>query len=521
MHVREQAISNRETRIREREKITREHDVAVTAREMVTREHDVAVTEREKAVQLREEALRALGEVEAARLAREQLMIQLRDANERLVAATLRADELLEQAVAAGAIARESAVVEAEGRRRAEALAAELRASEELLRASERKALANNRAKDEFLAMLGHELRSPLAPMLLALDLIAMDTTDAHKREHTIIERQVKLIVQLVDDLLDVSRSMSGKIELRRQPIELADVVSRAVEIASPLIEAKGHVLTIEIPERGLTVDGDVLRLTQVVANLLTNAAKYTPPKGAIAVLGERRGASALLRVRDTGIGISKQMLPRIFDLFAQEHQPADRAPGGLGLGLSIVRSLVTLHGGTVTANSEGLGHGSELVLELPRLLLGSETAASKTASPVSAAAIEPRKILVVDDNRTVADLTSIALTRLGYDVRVAFDGTSALSSVKDFVPEVVLLDIGLPGIDGYEVAKRLRAALAPHEPRFIATSGYGQAADRQRSADANFDDHLVKPVDLATLQRSIERSRPKGKPSEIEHDAR
>jgi CheY-like chemotaxis protein len=357
--------------------------------------------------------------------------------------------------------------------------------------------------------------------MLLALDLIAMDTTDAHKREHTIIERQVKLIVQLVDDLLDVSRSMSGKIELRRQPIELADVVSRAVEIASPLIEAKGHVLTIEIPERGLTVDGDVLRLTQVVANLLTNAAKYTPPKGAIAVLGERRGASALLRVRDTGIGISKQMLPRIFDLFAQEHQPADRAPGGLGLGLSIVRSLVTLHGGTVTANSEGLGHGSELVLELPRLLLGSETAASKTASPVSAAAIEPRKILVVDDNRTVADLTSIALTRLGYDVRVAFDGTSALSSVKDFVPEVVLLDIGLPGIDGYEVAKRLRAALAPHEPRFIATSGYGQAADRQRSADANFDDHLVKPVDLATLQRSIERSRPKGKPSEIEHDAR
>lgn len=492
MNVREQVVSGRETRVREREKLTGAHDIAVT--------------EREKAVQLREEALRALSEVEAARLEREKLVVQLREANGRLVAATLRADELLEQAVATGALALESATIEADRRRRAEVLAAELRASEELLRASESKALASVRAKDEFVAMLGHELRNPLTPMLIALDLIAMDTTDAHKREHAIIGRQVKLMVQLVDDLLDVSRIMSGKIELRRQTVELAEVVSRAAEIASPLIESKGHELTVDVPEHGLTLDGDVLRLTQVVANLLTNAAKYTRPRGSISVIGERRGPNVLLRVRDTGIGISKEMLPRIFDVFAQESQPAEHAPGGLGLGLTIVRTIVALHGGTVTAHSEGLGHGSEFVIELPVPAGASDAAASIRPSPVGVAPITPRKILIIDDNRIVAELTNTALTRLGHDVRVAFDGGAALSVVEDFVPEVVLLDIGLPGIDGYEVAKRLRAALAPHELHFIATSGHGQAADRQRSADAKFDEHLVKPVDLGTLQRSIER---------------
>lgn len=363
MKKREQAVSGRETRIREREK--------------VAGEQEVAVTQREKAVQLREEALRALSEVDAARTEREQLMIQLREANGRLVAATLRAEELLEQAVAAGALASSNATIEADARRRAEALTAELRAREIELRANETKALANSRAKDEFLAMVGHELRGPLAPMTFALDVIAMDTTDTHKREHAIIARQVKLIVQLVDDLLDVSRIVSGKIELRRRPIELAEVVSRAVEIASPLIESRNHTLTVDVAERGLTIDGDVLRLTQVVSNLLTNAAKYTPPHGSIVVKGERRGPSVLLRVRDTGIGISKEMLPRIFDLFAQESQSSDHPPGGLGLGLNIVRSLVTLHGGTVTAHSEGLGRGSELVIELPALVTPSNVGTS------------------------------------------------------------------------------------------------------------------------------------------------
>jgi len=340
----------------------------VSERERVASEHDVAVTQREKAVQLREEALRALSEVDAVRLEREQLMIQLREANGRLVGATLRAEELLEQAIAAGALAAEHVTLESDARRRAEAINAELRASEELLRASETRALASSRAKDEFIAMVGHELRGPLAPMMFALDMIAADTADTHKREHAMIQRQVKLIVQLVDDLLDVTRIVSGKVELRRQPLELAEVVSRAVEIASPLIESKGHELTVDVAAHGLIIDGDVLRLTQVVSNVLTNAAKYTPPRGSITVKGERRGSNVQLHVRDTGIGITKEMLPRIFDLFAQESQPSERPRGRPGPGLNIVRSLVTLHGGTVTAYSEGLGHGSELVIELPAL---------------------------------------------------------------------------------------------------------------------------------------------------------
>ena len=496
MDERERAVTSRETRIREREK--------------VTGQHVIAVSEREKAVQLREDALRALGEVDAAGLARAQLTSQLREVNERLVVATLRAEELLEHAVAAGAVAVESATAEAERRRRAEAMATELRTNAESLRARESTALANSRAKDEFLAMLGHELRNPLAPMVMALDLIAMDAADPHRHEHTIIERQVKLMVQLVDDLLDVARVVSGKLEIRRQPIELADVVSRAVDLASPLINAKNHMLTVRVPDSGLTIDGDVIRLSQVAANVLTNAAKYTPPSGSIDVIGERRGSSVVLRVRDSGIGISKEMLPRIFDMFAQEQQPADRAPGGLGLGLTIVRSLVELHGGTATAHSRGLGHGTEVVIELPALVVAGETAASTNALPLHAAVVEPLKILLVEDNRLVAELTTMALTKLGYEIRVAFDGTSAFSAVEDFVPDLVVLDIGLPGMDGYEVATQLRKVLSPHQPRFIATSGYGQEADLQRSADAKFDEHLVKPVDLASLQRSIERSRRK-----------
>jgi len=289
-------------------------------------------------------------------------MLQMREANERLVLAWLRADELLRQA---GVEAAHSAKVEAERRRHTEVLSTQLLASENALRARERSAEATTRAMDEFLAVLGHELRNPLAPIRLALELIARDRADAHKREHSVIERQLSQLVQLVEDLLDVSRFKTGKIELKREPIEAADVVSRAIETAGPLIDSKHHELTVNVP-RGLLIDGDVLRLTQVIANLLTNAAKYTPSGGSIAVTGERNGATVVLSVRDSGIGISEAMLPRIFDVFAQERQPLDRAPGGLGLGLAIVRSLVALHGGTVTAHSAGLGRGSEFVVELP-----------------------------------------------------------------------------------------------------------------------------------------------------------
>ena len=334
--------------------------------EQRTGENAITVSDREDALDLHDRALSALAEADAARRERERLILQMSEANERLVIATLRADELVDRAVAAHALAAETATIEAARRERAELVATELLATENVLRASERKAQASNRAKDQFLAILGHELRSPLAPILLALDLIAMNHSDPHKREHTIIERQVNQLVRLVDDLLDVSRIRSGKIQLRREPVELAEVVSRAAEMAMPLIEAKSHTLTVEVPRHGLRVDGDVLRLTQVVGNLLTNAAKYTPSGGTIAVTGECRGTSAVLRVRDSGIGISHQMLPRVFDLFAQEQQSTGAAPGGLGLGLTIVRSLVALHGGSVTASSAGLGRGSEFAVELP-----------------------------------------------------------------------------------------------------------------------------------------------------------
>jgi signal transduction histidine kinase len=340
----------------------------VRAREHTTGEHEIALTDREADVQLREDALRVRAEADAARVERERLLVQMREANERLVLATLRADELVEEAVAARAVATESAAAEAVGRQRAEEVTAQLRASEEALRTSERAAREADQAKDEFLAMLGHELRNPLAPILIALDLIAMDSTDSHAREHAIIQRQVKHLARLVDELLDVARIRTGKIVLDREPIELADVVARAVEMATPLIASHGHVLSVDVPRRGLAVLGDPLRLAQVVGNLLTNAAKFTPSGGAIVVTGERRDTMVVLRVRDTGIGISKEMLGHIFDPYAQADAAPARPRSGLGLGLAIVRSLVAMHGGTVTAHSEGLGRGSELVVELPAI---------------------------------------------------------------------------------------------------------------------------------------------------------
>jgi signal transduction histidine kinase len=488
--AREQRVANRETWVR--------------ARENVTGEQEILVHDRESAVALREEALRARAEAEAARVEREHLLVQMREANERLIMSSLRADELAEHAIAARTAATETAAAEAEGRRRAEELTAQLRANEAALRASENTARESSRAKDDFVAMLGHELRNPLAPILIALDLIAMEGSDSHEREHAIIERQVHHLVHLVDDLLDTSRIRTGKVALKCEPIEMAEVVSRAVEMAGPMINSHDHVLSVEVPRRGLAVNGDAVRLAQVVGNLLTNAAKFTPSGGAIVVTGERRETTVALRVRDTGIGISKQMLPRLFDPYAQEHPEPNRVPTGLGLGLAIVRSLVEMHGGTVTAHSEGLGLGSEFVVELPALTRMSEAGPNGRASLVEAEL--PHRILVVDDNRDAASLTADALARLGHDVRVALDGHSALAMVQEFAPDIVLLDLGLPGMDGYEVARRLRAEFS-HHVEIIAVTGYGQPLDRQRSKEARFESHLVKPVDIATLQRSIDAS--------------
>ncbi|MBA3451501.1 MAG: hybrid sensor histidine kinase/response regulator, partial [Deltaproteobacteria bacterium] len=364
-------------------------------------------------------------------------------------------------------------------------------------------ATASAQAKDEFLAMLGHELRNPLAPIRTALDLMTMRDPTKFARERTIIERQVHHLVRLVDDLLDVSRITGGKIELKREVVELADVVGHAVETAAPLLEAKAHQLTITIgPD--LLVDVDVTRMTQVISNLVTNAAKYTTSQGAIEILGERRGERVWLAVRDNGIGISPEMLPHVFEAFAQEVQGSDRPAGGLGLGLAIVKSLLAMHGGTITAHSEGLGHGSQFEIELPESARPPDDTAERRPITGRGPTLVAHKVLVVDDNHDAGDLIAMSLTARGHDVRVALDAPSALLIVKDFVPEIVLTDIDLPVIDGYELADLIRASVVPHVVQFVAITGYGQPDDRQRSQDAGFALHLVKPVSIARLDQGI-----------------
>ncbi|MCP3140245.1 ATP-binding protein [Pyxidicoccus xibeiensis] len=367
-----------------------------------------------------------------------------------------------------------------------------------------REAESANRAKDEFLAMLGHELRNPLAPITTALHLMGLRLGDAAQKERKVIERQVDHLMRLVDDLLDVSRITRGKVELKRQPVELAEVVAKAIEMASPLLEQRQHHLFLSVPARGLAVDADPTRLAQVVSNLLTNAAKYTEPGGRIEVSAVREDAEVILKVRDTGIGIAPEVLPRVFDLFVQERQSLDRSLGGLGLGLTIVRSLVAMHGGRVTAHSEGKGRGTEFTIQMPALARQAEAApASHVSGPshVRAALASGRRILLVDDNEDAVDLLSEFLESLGHVTRIAYDGPSGLSLAEAFQPDLALLDIGLPVMDGYELARRLRAMPRLSQVQLIAVTGYGQEADRIRSREAGFDAHLVKPVQLAQLE--------------------
>jgi PAS domain S-box-containing protein len=366
---------------------------------------------------------------------------------------------------------------------------------------------AASRAKDEFLAILGHELRNPLAPILTALDLVRTRTPGAFPRELTVIERQVKHMVRLVDDLLDVSRIAGGKVDLELAPVELNDVVTRAMEMVSPLIEAKAHYVSVSVPESGLAVNGDPVRLAQVLANLLTNAAKYTPSGGSITVAAAREGATVSLRIRDSGVGISAEMLPQVFELFSQERQTLARSGGGLGLGLAIVQSLVEMHGGRVMARSEGLDKGSEFVLELPALGSKWEGKGAPTA-PIDGPAPELGRafenVLVVDDNADAAEVVADLLRAHGYEVRLALDGPAALALVEHFAPDVALLDIGLPVMDGYELAQRLQERLAPRRVPLIAITGYGREGDRVRAREAGFDFHLVKPVDFTRIENAI-----------------
>ena len=369
-----------------------------------------------------------------------------------------------------------------------------------------REAEAANRSKDEFLAMLGHELRNPLAPIVTALHLLRQRDGDVNQHERSIIERQVTHLVQLVDDLLDVSRITTGKVELKREPIELADVVARAIEMASPLLEQRRHELAVTVPRRGLAVFGDLTRLAQVVSNLLANAAKYTEPGGRITIVAERMAETIELRIRDNGIGIAPEMLSKVFELFAQEAQALARSQGGLGLGLAIVRSLVALHGGSVSAQSAGVGRGTELTVQLPPTDLPVSPSPT-AADPASEQALQPglsSYVLLVDDNEDAALLMAVALEDWGYAVRVAHDGPSALALVKELAPAIALLDIGLPVMDGYELAGLLKKDPALQKTRLVALTGYGQEKDRLRSSAAGFDVHLVKPIDMSVLRTLI-----------------
>jgi PAS domain S-box-containing protein len=372
----------------------------------------------------------------------------------------------------------------------------------ELRRQAEDLAAADRR-KDEFLAMLAHELRNPLAPIANALETIrlARDSATATDEALTIARRQIEHMTRLLDDLLDVSRFTRGKIHLHKVPVELSAILRQAVESCRPLIEANDHKLSVSFPAEPVWLEGDPTRLAQIVANLLNNAAKYTDPGGRIVLSGDRVVDAAVVRVRDNGIGLSAEMLPRVFDLFAQEDRSLDRAQGGLGIGLTLVRSLVELHNGTVTAESRGPGQGSEFIVRLPTSPLTQLTpdrnhctSSSRTTSSHSL------RILVVDDNQDSAESLGRVLELWGFEAHVVHDGVAAIDAASAESFDVILLDIGLPGISGYQVAEKLRNQFGSVRPVLLALTGYGQAEDLARSQLVGFDDHLVKPVNLDRL---------------------
>ena len=361
-----------------------------------------------------------------------------------------------------------------------------------------------NRRKDEFLATLAHELRNPLAPLRNSLEILKLPRVDSDTldRCREVMERQVHQLVRLVDDLLDVSRVMRGKIDLRRERVELASIVARAVEMVQPLIEAQGHNLTIDLPHESLLLDADPVRLSQVVGNLLTNAAKYTQPAGRVAITAQRSGDQAVLRIRDNGIGIAPEMLHDIFDLFVQADHSTSRSQGGLGIGLTLVKNLVELHQGSVEVHSAGLGRGSEFVVTLP-LMAETAGAPSRTAiaEPRSLPFSSGHRLMVVDDNRDAAKTLCLLFRLQGHEVEVAYDGPSALTLATDFRPAMIFLDIGMPGMDGYEVARHIRQQPDLSKTVLVALTGWGQQEDRRRTADAGFDHHLVKPLDPKELE--------------------
>jgi PAS domain S-box-containing protein len=358
-----------------------------------------------------------------------------------------------------------------------------------------------DRRKDEFLATLAHELRNPLAPIRNSLHILRIaGSTTAAARVHDMMDRQVNQMVRLVEDLLEVSRITRGKFELRRERIELAAVVHAAVETSKPLIEAARHELIVLLPPESLRIDGDPVRLAQVFANLLNNAAKYTEEGGRIWVTGMRKGPEVVVSVRDNGMGIPEAMLPKVFDLFTQVDRSSRRAQGGLGIGLTLVKRLVAMHRGTVEAKSDGPRCGSEFLVTLP-LAEPTLPQADFDGRLPGLSSARTRRVLVVDDNRDAADSLAILLRFSGVEAHVAHDGSAALEAMRVFHPEIVILDLGMPGMDGYDVARRIRQHRKYEDVVLIALTGWGQPEDRKRSNEAGFDHHLVKPVEVDALQ--------------------
>ena len=426
-------------------------DMALVDREIAVRQREAAAGRREEVMDLLARAQHGIGRRNDA----------LRAANEQLVIATLAAKELTEAA--------------------------------ERTRARQ----------DEFLAMLAHELRNPLAVIATGAAILMRAGGDAATQTPigSLIERQARHMTRLLDDLLDVSRVRTGKVTLQRQRTNVADVVAQAMAACRTLVDSQRQRLTLDLPAAPIHVDGDPVRLAQIVGNLLQNSAKYTPAGGAITVEVRALAEAVTIRVRDDGVGISAAALPHVFDLFAQDERSLDRSQGGLGIGLTVVRGMVELHGGSVVARSDGPGHGSEFVVTLPRLW----RAAAAALPPRPAFVPTPARILLVDDNVDIGDMTAMLLGMSGHEVVVAVDGPGALAAFAQQRPEVVICDIGLQGMDGYQVAMRMRDAQRGPMPLMIAVTGYGTDKDRQRALAAGFDHHLIKPADTETLLRLIE----------------
>ena len=362
-----------------------------------------------------------------------------------------------------------------------------------------------NRNKDEFLATLAHELRNPLAPISNAVHYLGMDglkITDV-KTARNVIDRQVAAMVRLVDDLLDVSRISRNKLDIRKERVELATVLESALESSRPLIEKSGHELTVSLPTVPVLLDADPIRLAQVFLNLLNNSAKYTKQGGRIWLTAERQGSDAVISVRDNGVGIAADMLARVFDLFTQVGGSLERSQGGLGIGLTLVRRLVEMHDGNIEARSNGRDQGSEFVVRLPVFVPPPKQPPPKSDGP-RATALSGCRILVVDDNKDSADSLEMLLRLKGNDIRTAYDGLEAVELAATFHPELILLDIGLPKLNGYEVARRIRQQPWGRDMILVALTGWGQDDDRRLSQEAGFDLHIVKPVDLAALEKLL-----------------